>query len=48
MDAPAGVDAPEVVDTRLHVSESVTRQLVNDCEVWFSEEADFLKMGSII
>ena len=36
---PAGVDAPEVVDTRLYVSESVTRQLVNDCEVWFSEEA---------
>ena len=29
---PAGVDAPEVVDTRLHVSEPVTRELVNDCE----------------
>ena len=29
---PAGVDAPEVVDTRLHVSEPVTRELVNDSE----------------
>ena len=34
---PAGVDAPEVVDTRLHVSDPVTRELVNDCEVWFSD-----------
>lgn len=29
---PAGVDAPEVVDTRLNVSEPVTWELVNNCE----------------
>ena len=34
---PVGVDAPEVVDTRLHVSDPVTRELVNDFEVWFSD-----------